>query len=48
MAAVWVGTAFTLAQAGALSFYGQAADILGRRYTMLTANLLFMIGSALF
>jgi predicted MFS family arabinose efflux permease len=43
----WVGTSFTLASAAVLPLYGQAANIWGRKWCMLTAIALFALGSAL-
>ncbi|KAK3936211.1 major facilitator superfamily domain-containing protein [Diplogelasinospora grovesii] len=42
----WVATAFLLASIVCQPLYGQLADIWGRRYLMMTAVVLFGIGSA--
>jgi Na+/melibiose symporter-like transporter len=43
----WVGSAFSLAQAVVLPIYGQAAELLGRRWTFLLAIAVFLVGSVL-
>lgn len=43
----WVGAAYTLACAGVLPAYGRFADIFGRKYTLMVAILLFILGSGI-
>ncbi|KAH8748099.1 putative efflux pump antibiotic resistance protein [Diaporthe sp. PMI_573] len=44
---LWVANAFLLASLATLPLYAQIADIFGRRWPLLTALALFMLGSAL-
>lgn len=44
---LWIANAFFLASVATLPLYGQASDILGRRWLMLSAVALFTLGSGL-
>ena len=43
----WIGSAFALAQAVVLPFFGQLSEAFGRKWTFLSAITIFMLGSAL-
>lgn len=43
----WVGSAYALAQAVVMPFFGQASEVFGRKWTFLTAISIFMVGSGL-
>lgn len=43
----WIGSAFALAQAVVLPFFGQLSEAVGRKWTFLAAIVIFMVGSAL-
>lgn len=42
---VWIINAYTLAMTVMQPLYGQVANILGRKWTMIGATILFLIGS---
>ncbi|OAL02044.1 MFS general substrate transporter [Phaeosphaeriaceae sp. SRC1lsM3a] len=41
----WIGSAYLLANAASVPFWGKLSDIFGRKYVILTANLIFLAGS---
>lgn len=41
----WVGAAYLLAQSAIMPFFGKLGDLLGRKYVMITAVGLFVLGS---
>lgn len=41
----WVGAAYLLAQSAIMPFYGKLGDLLGRKYVMMFAVALFVLGS---
>ncbi|KUI72124.1 hypothetical protein VM1G_07633 [Cytospora mali] len=43
----WVGSAYALAQAVVMPFFGQASEVFGRKWTLLAAISIFMAGSCL-
>ncbi|ROV94790.1 hypothetical protein VMCG_08842 [Cytospora schulzeri] len=43
----WVGSAYALAQAVVMPFFGQASEVFGRKWTFLAAISIFMLGSCL-
>lgn len=43
----WVGSAYALAQAVVMPFFGQASEVFGRKWTFLAAISIFMTGSCL-
>lgn len=43
----WIGSAYALAQAVVLPVFGQVSEVVGRKWTFLTAIAIFTIGSAL-
>jgi len=43
----WLGTAYMMTATAFQPLYGKVSDIFGRKSTMLFANIVFMIGSAI-
>lgn len=41
----WVGSAYLLANATSVPFWGKLSDIFGRKVVILTANVIFLVGS---
>lgn len=41
----WIGSAYLLANAASVPFWGKLSDIFGRKYVILAANLIFLAGS---
>jgi MFS family permease len=44
---VWIGSAYLLANAASVPFWGKLSDIFGRKPVILAANLIFLLGSIL-
>jgi hypothetical protein len=42
---VWIGSAYLLANAASVPFWGKLSDIFGRKPVILAANLIFLLGS---
>jgi hypothetical protein len=41
----WIGSAYLLANAASVPFWGKLSDIFGRKYVILAADLIFLVGS---